>query len=172
MNKRTTVGIDLAKAVFAIRERDAHGAVVERRDLRRTTFERWAESPIASGHRKAAARLEVDRDSECIGGFVELDCSNRPRHRDPQNLLEQSLAHHRLLTGPSPITRPTRPCASVFSCVPRQGRAAPGRIPRGPPLTRSARQKTHSKLKKDAHIVVPYTQLENSSGMPFSFSQS
>jgi hypothetical protein len=32
--------------------------------------------------------------------------------------------------------------------VPRQGCAAPGRIPRGPPLTRSAPQNTHSKFKR------------------------
>jgi len=76
-------------------------------------------NPVASGHRKAAARLEVDRDGECLGGFVELGRSHRPRHRDPQGLLEQSLAHHHLPPGPSPITRRTRPRASVFSCVPR-----------------------------------------------------
>ena len=40
----TTVGIDLAKDVFAICVLDARGAVVERKVLRRAAFERWAES--------------------------------------------------------------------------------------------------------------------------------
>lgn len=42
MDKRTTVGIDLAKDVFAICVLDGHGAVLERKVLRRATFERWA----------------------------------------------------------------------------------------------------------------------------------
>jgi transposase len=42
MDKRTTVGIDLAKDVFAVCVLDEHGAVVERKVLRRPTFERWA----------------------------------------------------------------------------------------------------------------------------------
>ena len=44
MDKRTTVGIDLAKDVFAICVLDAHGAVLDRKVLRRAAFERWAES--------------------------------------------------------------------------------------------------------------------------------
>jgi transposase len=43
MDKLTTVGIDLAKEVIAVCVLDAHGAVVERRVLRRDAFERWAE---------------------------------------------------------------------------------------------------------------------------------
>jgi transposase len=44
MGEVTTVGIDLAKEVFAICVLDAHGAVRERKVLRRAAFERWAES--------------------------------------------------------------------------------------------------------------------------------
>lgn len=44
MDKRTTVGIDLAKEVFAVCILDAQGGVVERKVLRRAAFERWAES--------------------------------------------------------------------------------------------------------------------------------
>jgi hypothetical protein len=44
MDKRTTVGIDLAKDVFAVCFLDAHGGVVERKVLRCAAFERWAES--------------------------------------------------------------------------------------------------------------------------------
>ncbi len=47
MDKRTTVGIDLAKEIFAICVLDAQGAVLERKVLRRTAFERWAESLAA-----------------------------------------------------------------------------------------------------------------------------
>lgn len=43
MDKLTTVGIDLAKEVIAVCVLDRHGAVVERRVLRRAVFERWAE---------------------------------------------------------------------------------------------------------------------------------
>jgi transposase len=43
MNKLTTVGIDLAKDVIVACVLDAHGAVVERRALRREAFIRWAE---------------------------------------------------------------------------------------------------------------------------------
>jgi len=39
----TTVGLDLAKDVIVACVLDAHGAVVERRVLRRGAFERWAE---------------------------------------------------------------------------------------------------------------------------------
>jgi transposase len=39
----TTVGIDLAKDVIAACVLDVHGAVIERRVLRRAAFERWAE---------------------------------------------------------------------------------------------------------------------------------
>jgi transposase len=41
MDERTTVGIDLAKEVFAVCVLNAAGAVVERLPLRRTAFERW-----------------------------------------------------------------------------------------------------------------------------------
>ncbi len=44
MGEVTTVGIDLAKEVFAICVLDARGAVIERKVLRRVAFERWAES--------------------------------------------------------------------------------------------------------------------------------
>ena len=44
MDKRTTVGIDLAKQVFALCVLDTHGAVIDRKVLRRAAFERWAES--------------------------------------------------------------------------------------------------------------------------------
>jgi transposase len=44
MDKRTTVGIDLAKEVFAICVLDSQGAVIDRKVLRRTAFERWAVS--------------------------------------------------------------------------------------------------------------------------------
>lgn len=44
MGEVTTVGIDLAKEVFAICMLDARGAVIERKVLRRVAFERWAES--------------------------------------------------------------------------------------------------------------------------------
>lgn len=43
MEKLTTVGIDLAKEVIAACVLDHHGAVLERRVLRRDAFERWAE---------------------------------------------------------------------------------------------------------------------------------
>ncbi len=42
MQQITTVGIDLAKEVFAVCILDARGAVVERKVLRRAAFERWA----------------------------------------------------------------------------------------------------------------------------------
>jgi transposase len=42
MSEITTVGIDLAKDVFAVCVLDVHGAVVERKVLRRAAFERWA----------------------------------------------------------------------------------------------------------------------------------
>ncbi len=43
MEQLTTVGIDLAKDVIAACVLDVHGAVIERRVLRRAAFERWAE---------------------------------------------------------------------------------------------------------------------------------
>lgn len=43
MEQLTTVGIDLAKDVMAACVLDVHGAVIERRVLRRGAFERWAE---------------------------------------------------------------------------------------------------------------------------------
>jgi transposase len=42
MEEITTVGIDLAKEVFAVCVLDARGAVIERKVLRRAAFERWA----------------------------------------------------------------------------------------------------------------------------------
>jgi transposase len=42
MDEITTVGIDLAKEVFAVCILDHRGAVVERKVLRRAAFERWA----------------------------------------------------------------------------------------------------------------------------------
>jgi transposase len=42
VEKLTTVGIDLAKDVIAACVLDGHGAVIERRVLRRDAFERWA----------------------------------------------------------------------------------------------------------------------------------
>jgi transposase len=42
VEKLTTVGIDLAKDVIAVCVLDVHGAVIERRVLRRGAFERWA----------------------------------------------------------------------------------------------------------------------------------
>jgi len=42
MEEITTVGVDLAKEVFAICILDARGAVLERKVLRRVAFERWA----------------------------------------------------------------------------------------------------------------------------------
>ena len=42
MEEITTVGIDLAKEVFAICVLDARGAVLERKVMRRAAFERWA----------------------------------------------------------------------------------------------------------------------------------
>lgn len=42
MEELTTVGIDLAKDVIAACVLDTHGAVVERRVLKREAFERWA----------------------------------------------------------------------------------------------------------------------------------
>jgi transposase len=42
MNEIITVGIDLAKEVFAVCILDHRGAVVERKVLRRAAFERWA----------------------------------------------------------------------------------------------------------------------------------
>ena len=42
MDEITTVGIDLAKEVFAVCVLDARGAVLERKVLRRAGFERWA----------------------------------------------------------------------------------------------------------------------------------
>src|SRR5512132_3697766 len=43
MNQLTTVGLDLAKDVIAACAIDSHGAVVERRVLKREAFQRWAE---------------------------------------------------------------------------------------------------------------------------------
>lgn len=43
MEQLTTIGIDLAKEVIAVCVLDRHGAVTERRVLRRAAFERWAE---------------------------------------------------------------------------------------------------------------------------------
>jgi transposase len=42
VEKLTTVGIDVAKDVIAACVLDVHGAVIERRVLRRDAFERWA----------------------------------------------------------------------------------------------------------------------------------
>ncbi len=44
MGEATTVGIDLAKEVFAVCVLDVRGAVVERKVLRRAAFERWVEA--------------------------------------------------------------------------------------------------------------------------------
>ena len=43
MNQLTTVGLDLAKDVIAACALDLHGAVLERRVLKREAFQRWAE---------------------------------------------------------------------------------------------------------------------------------
>jgi transposase len=43
MEQLTTVGVDLAKNVIAACVLDPHGAILERRVLRRDVFERWAE---------------------------------------------------------------------------------------------------------------------------------
>jgi transposase len=43
MEQLATVGIDLAKDVIAVCVLDVHGALIERRVLRRAAFERWAE---------------------------------------------------------------------------------------------------------------------------------
>ena len=43
MNQLTTVGLDLAKDVIAACALDLHGAVVQRRVLKREAFQRWAE---------------------------------------------------------------------------------------------------------------------------------
>jgi transposase len=43
MDQLTTVGIDLAKEVFAVCVLDATGTVLQRRVLRREAFIRWAE---------------------------------------------------------------------------------------------------------------------------------
>jgi transposase len=43
MDQLTTVGVDLAKDVFAVCALDATGAVLQRRVLRREAFMRWAE---------------------------------------------------------------------------------------------------------------------------------
>lgn len=48
MEQLTTVGLDLAKDVIAACVLDVHGAVIERRVLRRGAFERWAEQLPAS----------------------------------------------------------------------------------------------------------------------------
>jgi transposase len=49
VEKLTTVGIDLAKDVIAACVLDVHGAVLERRVLRRHAFERWAEQlPVSN----------------------------------------------------------------------------------------------------------------------------
>jgi transposase len=48
VGKLTTVGIDLAKDVIAVCVLDVHGAVIERRVLRRDAFARWAEQLPAS----------------------------------------------------------------------------------------------------------------------------
>jgi transposase len=44
MEQRTTVGVDLAKEVFAVCVFDAAGEVIERQRLRRAAFERWLAS--------------------------------------------------------------------------------------------------------------------------------
>jgi transposase len=43
MDQLTTVGIDLAKDIFAVCVLDTNGAVLQRRVLRREAFMRWAE---------------------------------------------------------------------------------------------------------------------------------
>jgi len=48
MDEITTVGIDLAKEVFAVCVLDARGAVLERKVLRRAAFERWAAALASS----------------------------------------------------------------------------------------------------------------------------
>ena len=48
MGKLATIGIDLAKDVIAICVLDVHGAIMERRVLRRDAFARWAEQLPAS----------------------------------------------------------------------------------------------------------------------------
>ena len=48
MEQLTTVGIDLAKDVIAACVLDVHGAVIERRALKRAAFARWAEQLPAS----------------------------------------------------------------------------------------------------------------------------
>ncbi len=42
MNGSVTIGVDLAKEVFALCVLNEHGTVLERRVLRRQAFERWA----------------------------------------------------------------------------------------------------------------------------------
>ena len=59
MDKRTTVGIDLAKDVFAVCVLDAHGGVVERKVLRRAAFERWAESLAVGALRRGDGSLRL-----------------------------------------------------------------------------------------------------------------
>jgi transposase len=56
MDPLTTVGIDLAKDVFAVCVLDVTGPVVERRVLRREAFMRWAERLTIKTMRKAASR--------------------------------------------------------------------------------------------------------------------
>ncbi len=64
MDEITTVGIDLAKEVFTVCVLDARGAVLERRVLRRASFERWAAAlsrrtvameAVCAGHRRLGA---------------------------------------------------------------------------------------------------------------------
>ena len=83
MDERTTVGIDLAKEVFAICVLDGRGAVLERKVLRRAAFERWvaalpactvAMRACGSGHhwgRSLAARGHSVRliAAEFVGAF-------------------------------------------------------------------------------------------------------
>ena len=53
MEEITTVGIDLAKEVFAVCMLDARGSVVERKVLRRLAFERSAAGLALAGSARA-----------------------------------------------------------------------------------------------------------------------
>ncbi len=101
MDQLTTVGIDLAKDIFAVCVLDATGAVLQRRVLRREAFMRWAEqlSPCrvameacGSSHhwgRWFAARGHIARliPAEFVKPFS-------PAARTMQLMLKQSLLPH------------------------------------------------------------------------------
>lgn len=104
--------------------------------------------------REAAAGGEVHLDGQLPRHGVKPNRFDGPWGADAQRLFEQPLpANHRLSPRPSPLSRQTRPCSSVFLPCRVKCAATPGLQP---PLTRSAAHLIHSKFKRGLKSDCPY----------------